>query len=649
MFCSFPIIYILCSICLQLTGIFSKLGDVDQGLRIFHSGESMVLSLLATVLERNTLSLDQLPSSISNCRKLALSGAMCLKDKFPNEAADAFIRWKSFFSEFRSILIRLGLGECYRDAFKAVETFVSKGEGSDKQQAFKSFRASESQCFRKYSLSVVKAMYDHSYSKVSEALSESDVAIDYIFKIYNPEHHNPPQQQACIVVITPKDPPVVVSISDKVVQDLMQKWPEAIYKLWQSNVEEFDAISKSLSDALFPEPVRKVLLNPLVQRAFISPDTDLMCFPIDQLPIHDEQDGSTLPLYQRVAVSILSSPREILRDATVKQLLKLNFESAKDPEKGKGSHDSEASSTEGSGAAVEQDAMRCGKSQEYMTGNQKREELAQDLSNLQVSDSKLKCFLVANPDYKLECTSESNSSWKTWLGTFGSILGSSSQPISSPIHELKGTEKEAEEVYQLLCSRENYEVCPPITEKKATISAVLDLNSPHILHLATHGYSSKRESAAYHGNFWSDESSGILLAGAQTFREKKFDRIDTRAGTGHMNCIAICGLQLEGTRLVYISSCDSSVGARPSQEMPASVTHAMRASGAETVISTLWKISDTEAVEFATLFYGRLMKKPECRPSEALSYAKAVMHQQGHSMFHWGAYMCHGIDSPITI
>jgi len=596
----------------------------------------MVLSLLATVLERNTLSLDQLPSSISNCRKLALSGAICLKDEFPNEAVDAIIRWKSFFSEFRSILIRLGLGECYRDAFKAVESVVMKGDGSDRQEVYKSFRASESQCFRKYSLSVVKAMYGHSYSKVSEALSESDVAIDYIFKIYNPEHHNPPQQQACVVVISPKSPPIVISISDNVVHDLMQKWPEAIYKLWQSNVEEFDAISKLLSDALFPAPVRKVLLDPLVKRAYISPDADLMCFPIDQLPIHDDNDGSTLPLYERVSVSILSSPRELLRDATVKQLLSLNFESANGAKSG--NQVSKASLTDG--------AKICEKNQECMIGNQNKEELTQEVANLQISEPKLKCFIVANPDYKLECASE--SSWKAWLGTFGSLLGSSSQPISSPINDLKGTEKEAKEVHRLLCSRENYEVCPPITEKKATISAILDLNPPHILHLATHGYSSKQDSIAYHGNFWSDESSGILLAGAQTFREKKIDKIDVRAGTGHMNCIAICGLQLEGTRLVYISSCDSSVGARPSQEMPASVTHAMRAAGAATVISTLWKISDSEAVEFATLFYGHLMKKPECQPSEALSYAKAVMRQQGHSMFHWGAYMCHGIDSPIT-
>ena len=124
--------------------------------------------------------------------------------------------------------------------------------------------------------------------------------------------------------------------------------------------------------------------------------------------------------------------------------------------------------------------------------------------------------------------------------------------------------------------------------------------------------------------------------------------MDVRAGTGHMNSIAMCGMQLEGTRLVYVSACDSSVGFRPSQEIPASITHALRAAGAQTVILTLWIVSDTEVTEFATYFYEQLVARPDSSPSEALSYAKALMRQKGHSMFHWGAYVCHGVDCPIA-
>ena len=60
-----------------------------------------------------------------------------------------------------------------------------------------------------------------------------------------------------------------------------------------------------------------------------------MCFPIDQLPLSDN-DGSTLPLYERVSVSLLSSPRELLRDATVKKLQDSNV--GDETEKRRNSH-----------------------------------------------------------------------------------------------------------------------------------------------------------------------------------------------------------------------------------------------------------------------------------------------------------------------
>ena len=637
------------------------MGNIDQALHTFHSGESMTLSLLATVLERNTLSLDQLPSSSSICRQLVLSGAIWLKDDFPNDAADAFIRWKSFFTELRAILIRLGLRDCYREAFKSVETIASKGDGTERQQVQKSFQVTERQFFQKFSLSVIKAMYSHSYSSVAEALTESDVAIDYTFKIYNPEHHNPPQPQACMVVISFKKPPLVISISDELVYNLLQKWPSAIYKLWQSQEDEFKQISKLLSDILFPQPVRKVLLDPLIKRVFISPDADLMCFPIDQLPLHDDDDGSTLPLFERVSVSILSSPRELLRDETVKMLQDSSVQSTQDSSAGNTSLQEEASTHGDVDDKARQDELCISENQDSKCTSKPKSpnhtlttdigvagKLTQEIANLQLVEPKKKCFIVANPDFQLECTGQPSSTWKLWLGSFGSLLGSAGQSGCISIQELKGSEKEAEEVFRLLHGSQKFEVYPPITKKKATISAILNLKSPHILHLATHGYSSKQESVTYHGNFWSDESSGILLAGAQTFLDKKFDKLDVKAGTGHMNCIAICGMQLEGTQLVYVSACDSSVGSRPSQEMPASITHAIRAAGAQTVISTLWSVSDMEATEFATCFYEHLMTHPECHPSEALSYAKAVMRRQGQSMFYWGAYMCHGIDCLVA-
>ena len=627
----------------------------------------MALSLLATILEDNILSLDELPASITNCRKLALSGAIWLKDHFPKDAVDVFIRWKSLFTELRATLIRLGLRDCYRKAFQAIESYASKGDGSERHQVQSAFRAQERQFFHKYSLSAIKALYSQDYDSVAQVLHTSDVAIDYTFKIYNPEHHNPPQSQACAVVIRHQKPPIIISISDKEVYDLLQKWPQAIYKLWQSQDEEFEQVTKSLSDVLFPEAIRTILLDPLITRVFISPDADLMCFPIDQLPLSDNDDGSTLPLYERVSVSLLSSPRELLRDTTVKKLQDSNV--GNETEKRRNSHntgttDSFPSPVDGKAGQTQlQDCKHDPKKSELekstssvhpgngipITELEVGCELIKEVDEIQLSHSYHECFIVANPDYRLESVGEPVSSWKLWLGSFSALLGSAGHSESRSISDLKGSQKEAETVHRLLSMNQNFKVYPPLAQKEATVSTVPGLKSPHILHLATHGYTSKQESTQYHGNFWADESSGILLAGAQTFLDKRFEKMDIKAGTGHMNSIAMCGMQLEQTRLVFVSACDSSVGSRPSQEMPDSITRALRAAGAQTVISTLWIVSDTEATEFVSYFYDHLMTYPECRPSEALIYAKAMMKQSGRSMFHWGAYVCHGLDNPVTI
>ena len=643
----------------MVLGILTKLGKHDHALGVFNSGESMALSLLATVLEGNILSLDELPSTITNCRKFALSGALCLKDHFPKDAADVFIRWKSLFTELRATLIRLGLRDCYRETFQAIEHHAIKGDVSERHEVRSKFQAQERHFFHQFSLLTIKALYSHDYEAVAQVLQTSDVAIDYTFKIYNPEHHNPPQNQACVVVISPQAPPMIISISDNLVYDLLKKWPQAIYKLWQSNEKEFEQVTKSLSDILLPGAVRKVLLNPLVTRVFISPDADLMCFPIDQLPLTDD-DGSTLPLYERFSVSILSSPRELLRDGTVKKLRESNQANTESK-----TSNQEMSCDEGTNgpAAISVDDKAGQAHMQFSKHNPESENsepqvgisssvsstsITEGVACLNLAKSKCDCFIVANPDYKLECTGQPNPTWKQWLGSFSALLGSTEQSNNRTVQELKCSQREAEIVCRVLSMNQSFKVHPPITQKEATISTILSLKSPHILHFATHGYTSKQESIPYHGNFWTDESSGILLAGAQTYLDQKFEKMDVKAGTGHMNSIAMCGMQLEQTCFVFVSACDSAVGSRISQEMPASITHALRAAGAQTVISTLWAVSDSEATEFVSYFYEHLMTHPDCRPSEALAFAKVVMKQNGHSMFHWGAYVCHGLDYPIN-
>ena len=324
-------------------------------------------------------------------------------------------------------------------------------------------------------------------------------------------HHNPPRSQACVIVIRHQHAPIILSISDAAVYELIQKWPETIYKSWYSQEVAFKEISTSLSDILFPEIIRKILLDPAISRVFICPDVDLMCLPIDQLPIHDNGDGSSLPLYERVSVSVLSSPRELLRDFTVKKLL---------------------NSTKPNGGPHDQETNKVSLIASPSPAQSTDTMVTQIFDQLKLKESSLEsleCYIVANPDYKLE-SHDKVSSWEPWLQLLGGLLGTGSSS-NCTIPPLKGSQAEAEAIHHILSTNKSLKVQPPLVQDRATMSAVLGLDSPHLLHIATHGYTSKQENSQYHGNFWADESCGILLAGAQTFLDKKFSKMDPKAGT----------------------------------------------------------------------------------------------------------------------
>jgi tetratricopeptide (TPR) repeat protein len=592
---------------LYLTGIFMRIQNQEMAQNVFSNGENMLLSLIATVLVKNKVSLDELPATVTNGRQFALSAALALRNVSTTITADAIIRWKSFFTELRAVLIQLGLRNGYKQAFESLENCIKPQESYSKVKVLTEFKQIESKLLESAILPVINALYLQKASLISDVLEENDVVLDYSFFIYNPEYRNPPKSQACGLAILPSgDEPILFMLDNDRVKELVIQLPKAIYSLWHDYNLQTPVLSE-LSELLFPPVIREVLLRPGVKRLFISPDVDLLCFPIDQLPFTDDS-GITKPLFEYFSISLLSSPRELLRDKTIHSL------------------------------------------KDQLHASTSDENILKQLESISVQEENLNCFIVANPDFEHKLVQKLEpsiaSKIQAFLTTFSNFFFEENF-TKDPIPPLPKSENEANNVYTLLSMSERLQVHLPITGSEATIHKLMNMQSPHVLHLATHGYSEKQMNKAYRGNFWVDTASGILLAGAKTFQQNKIDEMDPRTGTGYMSSVAGCGMDLTNTRLVFISACNSSVGSRPTQEMPSSFTQAIRSAGSDTVVSTLWTVVDDEAVEFVSYFYDHLMSKSSCKPSEALSYAKLMMKQTGKSMFHWGAYMCHGLDKPL--
>jgi len=139
-----------------------------------------------------------------------------------------------------------------------------------------------------------------------------------------------------------------------------------------------------------------------------------------------------------------------------------------------------------------------------------------------------------------------------------------------------------------------------LTGRRASKAALERLAAPSILHIASHGF------------FLADEGgpgtpiaaqnpllrSGLALAGANL------------PGAGHgdgiLTALEAAALDLWGTHLVTLSACDTGVGEIRNGEGVYGLRRAFMLAGAETLVMSLWPVTDSVARDTMVAYYARL-------------------------------------------
>jgi CHAT domain-containing protein len=164
---------------------------------------------------------------------------------------------------------------------------------------------------------------------------------------------------------------------------------------------------------------------------------------------------------------------------------------------------------------------------------------------------------------------------------------------------------------------------------QATEQALKQVDAPNILHIATHGFFLPATPGAGAGN--SLLRSGLALAGANQRSGGNDDGIFT--------ALEASGLNLWGTRLVTLSACDTGLGEVRNAEGVFGLRRAFVLAGAETLVMSLWPVSDYVTRQTMTAFYGGL--KQGLGRGEALRQAQlAILKSKGREHpFYWASFI----------
>ena len=275
-----------------------------------------------------------------------------------------------------------------------------------------------------------------------------------------------------------------------------------------------------------------------------------------------------------------------------------------------------------------------------------RKLLGHNDESVKVSKNPSVCSIIGNPNFNL--------SDETGIGKLINYLcdyfSISTTPTGSIIEQLQYSEEEVTSISHSLQS--NGFTTQLFVGDTATLSNVLSLDTPLLLHVSSHAYAASGQSrTAFRSNFFSDLSSAaVALAGFNTFCRGNLSHLPPDCGTAQLPPLAVLSMKLQGTKLVFLSTCSSASGVSPIQESVDSLAEAFLTAGVETVIASLWPIADHSAAEISKVFYSKLLT-PDTRPSEALACAKKHFKRQddNSSWSSYAAFACYGIDRPFVV
>lgn len=204
---------------------------------------------------------------------------------------------------------------------------------------------------------------------------------------------------------------------------------------------------------------------------------------------------------------------------------------------------------------------------------------------------------------------------------------------------LRGTAREARELQAL------FPDASLLTRSNASKANLKSLSSPIILHIATHGFFLDHE-ARLHASPGAADPRGIratstvenpLLRSGLALAGANLNKNDSEEGI--LTALEAANLNLWGTKLVTLSACDTGVGEIKNGEGVYGLRRAFVLAGAETLVMSLWPVSDSVTRQLMNDFYHGL--KEGLGRGTALRQAQVAMMSRTDRLhpYYWASFI----------
>lgn len=217
------------------------------------------------------------------------------------------------------------------------------------------------------------------------------------------------------------------------------------------------------------------------------------------------------------------------------------------------------------------------------------------------------------------------------------------------IPPLPGTKQEIENITDLLLTK-NWKI-KSFMGRDANEANIKKIDNPFILHIATHGYFlEKNDDDVQNARSFGVEParalknpllrSGLLLAGADETILELNDKDNTGIDDGILNAFEASVLRLDKTKLVILSACQTGLGDIKTGEGVYGLQRSFQIAGAQSVITSLWKVSDEGTRDLMTQFYKNWLISGD--EFDAFRKAQLFIKDKYKYPYYWGAFVLVG-------